>query len=446
MREVINRVDEMSVGRLFLRYAVPSVITMMFFGIQSLIDGVVVGNYIGEDALAGVNIILPLYSGFTVFAITVGVGCQTLVSQGKGGGNRKQWEDAFVTGLLALSVVSVGSMVAIVCNIDQIVRLLGADQTIFSSAKDYLMGLVYFIPSICLCMYFDFMLKGIGKPIASTAIMVAGVVINIILSFFFVMSLKMGMAGASIATGISFSIALLFNSWLVVGKKDGISILRGKFDYKILSRAVYNGSSEGMSEMSSAVCVLIVNKVIIAFMGAKGVSAYTILGYVDYIGILMFLGISDGLIPVMSYTFGKGNFKRLKEIFSFACYVNVAVGILVFVFLQFFGVEVIRLFLAEQSQAVEEIASRGLEIFSYIFLFSGLSILITSFFTSIGYALSSIVLSVLRGLVFIALTMPPMIKAFGEKGIWLSIVVSEVLTLVIAIVLVGKTFRKMGKE
>lgn len=442
-REVLEHGSMMTI---ITKYAMPSVVVMLFFGMQSLIDGLVVGNYIGAEALGGINIILPLFSVVMVVSLTVGIGCQTIVSQGFGSGDIERSQRAMTTGFWTLTILSVAGSAVLWLWAEPFVRLLGADEVLLPYSMEYFKGFVPFMLPMALCFYSDLMLKAIGRPIASTVIMATIVLLNIALSFWFVLGLKLGTFGASLATSIAFSIGLFISGSITFNPRQSVSMLKGRFSPKILFRAMYNGSSEGVLELSSAVSMLIINNVMIRLAGADGVSAFTAINYINFIGILVFLGVSDGLIPVMGYNYGAGNYRRLLNIVKFVARCNFVIGIIVFIFLQFYGHLAIDLFFNSENTHVLEIARNGLKIFSFVFLTNGLNILITSFFTSIGNALGSIIIAILRGVAFIAVGMMILPPIFGTDGVWITIVTAEFLTLAVAIILllgVAKQFKAL---
>lgn len=441
-----SELEQGSIGTILIKYAAPSVISMLFFGLQSLIDGIVVGNYIGDKALGGINIILPLFSVLMVVSLTVGIGCQTVVGHGLGANDIPKAQKAMTTGFWALTAISIVCSGLLWLFAEPFIRLLGANDVLMPYSVGYFKGLVPFLLPVSLCFYSDLMLKAMGRPIASTVIMSLVVVLNIILSLIFVIYLDMGTMGASLATSCAFTIGLFVSGRFTFDPKQTISMLKGKFCRRILFRAMYNGSSEGVSELSSAISILIINNTMIKMVGAEGVSTYTVISYINFIGILIFIGISDGLIPVMSYNYGARNYSRLLGMTKFVARINLIIGVLIFLFLHFFGNLAIDIFLNKESSRVMSMAQSGLRIFSFVFLVNGLNILITSFFTSIGNALGSIVVAMLRGVVFIALGIMILPPLLGEQGIWLTIASAEFLTFVVAAILFASTIKRLKKK
>lgn len=192
------------VSRLFLKYALPSVVTMVFIGLQSLVDGIVVGNHLGPDALGGINIILPLFSIIIVLALVIGIGSQTLVSMELGRNNPENAQNAMSTGFQAMVAASLVATVLLLLFTEPLTKLMGADERLLPYSLAYLKGLVPFILPLSLCFYSDAMMKALGHPRFSMVIMSMTVVINILLSVYFVIGQDWGTAGASIEQRCSF--------------------------------------------------------------------------------------------------------------------------------------------------------------------------------------------------------------------------------------------------
>ena len=169
----------------------------------------------------------------------------------------------------------------------------------------------------------------------------------------------------------------------------------------LLRRAAFNGSSEGVSEMASAVSILIINLTVVRLLVADGVAAFTAINYVNFIGVLLFPGISDGLIPVLSYNYGAGNHERVKLLFRFAAVVNMSIGVVVFIVLQLLGKNAMLLFFDSSENQALQIAADGCVSSLSCFLVNGLNVLIIDYFTALGEAKNSFIIAVFLGLVFL---------------------------------------------
>ena len=171
-----------------------------------------------------------------------------------------------------------------------------------------------------------------------------------------------------------------------------VAVQRGRYDQRLVWNAFYNGSSEGMSELSVAITVFLFNITMMRYLGESGVAAFTAINYILFIGTTVFLGISDGIIPIIGYNYGAGQQERIKSILKLAAQTNSLIGIGLFLLLLLFGEQVIGLFFKDHGSEAFEIASRGVSIYCFAFLLCGLNILASSYFTAIGNAKISIII------------------------------------------------------
>jgi putative MATE family efflux protein len=430
-------------SKVFLKYALPSIVTMVFFGVQSLVDGIIVGNHLGSDALGGINIILPFFSIMMVLALIVGIGSQTLVSLELGRRNTEKAQDAMTTGFWALVAVSLVATFFLALLAEPLTVLMGADERMLPHSLAYLKGLLLFILPLTLCFYSDAMLKALGHPKFSMIIMSVSVMVNVLLTVYFVMELNWGTIGASVATGLAFTIGLLISGSVTFNPKQQLWMLKGRFNMQLLRSATYNGSSEGVSEMAAAISILIINLTVVRLLGADGVAAFTAINYINLIGVLLFLGISDGLIPVLSYNYGAGNYERIKRLFRFAAAVNMCIGVVIFVLLQLVGDHAILLFFDSSESQSFQIAANGLHIFAFVFLVNGLNVLIIAYFTALGEAKNSFIIAILHGLVFLLIGVTVLPRFIGINGVWAAIPLGELLALGVALLLIHRTHKKL---
>lgn len=426
---------------LFLKFALPGVIGLLFVGIQSIIDGIVLGRWVGANALASVNLVLPCYSFMTAFAIVMGVGCQTLIGICLGRRDRKGANDAFTTAFLFLLVFSFSVSLLIFTFAGKIAFLLGANEALQAGSVEYIRALVPFFPILSVMFLGDYVLKATGRPLYAMLVLSGTVVLNIVFNLLFVVQFGWGIKGAGLATGIAFTIGLVLNYSLLVRKQSLLPLGAGHFRHRWVWKMFYNGSSEGMSELSAGITVYLFNVTMMHYLGEQGVAAFTATNYVLFIGTTIFLGISDGCIPIMSYNFGAGRLDRVKAVLRIAFRTNLGLGILLFSVLFFGGKQIVTLFFRTGDSEVLRIAVVGTSIYAFAFLMNGLNILVSSYFTAMGNAQISIIISLLRGLVFVGIGIVVFPVLFGIESIWYNVPVAEACTLLVSLWLVRKSFR-----
>lgn len=427
------------IPRLFMKYALPGVAGLLFLGIQSVIDGIVLGRFVGANALASVNLVLPCYSLISAFAIVMGIGGQTLVSISLGRGDKQEANDALRSVFVFLLGMSVVVSLVIFLSAGKIASFLGANEVLLPDAVHYIRALVPFFPLLCAMFFGDYIIKAMGHPLYATSVMGMTVVLNIVLDLVFVAVLGWGVMGAGLATGIAFTMGACFNVPRLFSRHEVVAVQRGRYDQRLVWNAFYNGSSEGMSELSVAITVFLFNITMMRYLGESGVAAFTAINYILFIGTTVFLGISDGIIPIIGYNYGARQQERIKSILKLAARTNSLIGIGLFLLLLLFGEQVIGLFFKDHGSEAFEIASRGVSIYCFAFLLCGLNILASSYFTAIGNAKISIIISALRGLVFVGIGILVLPAVFGIDAIWYDVPIAEICTLSVSFWLVRRS-------
>lgn len=430
------------IPRLFFKYALPGVVGLLFLGIQSVIDGIVLGRFVDANALASVNLVLPCYSLISAFAIVMGIGGQTLVSISLGKGDKQEANNALRSVFLFLLGMSVVVSLVIFLSAGKIASFLGANEVLLPDAVGYIRALVPFFPLLCAMFFGDYIIKAMGHPLYATSVMGLTVILNIILDIVFVARLGWGVMGAGLATGIAFTVGACFNLPRLFSRHEVVAVQRGRYDRRLVWNAFYNGSSEGMSELSVAITVFLFNITMMRYLGESGVAAFTAINYILFIGTTVFLGISDGIIPIIGYNFGARQQGRIKSILKLAARTNSLIGISLFLLLLLFGEQVIGLFFKDHGSEAFAIASRGVSIYCFAFLLCGLNILASSYFTAIGNAKISIIISALRGLIFVGIGILVLPAMFGIDAIWYDVPIAEVCTLSVSFWLVRRSLKQ----
>ncbi|MGL4293844.1 MAG: MATE family efflux transporter [Bacteroidales bacterium] len=439
MRDNNVLLGQAPIGKLIVRYAVPSVIGLVLYGLQNVIDGILVGRYMGSLALASVNLITPVYAFIGMISIMTGVGCQALMGIALGRKDNRKATDAMTTGFVFVFLAALFLFVAGLLFSSSFVSLLGADEVLHENAVKYLQGLLLFAPFIALMFYADCMLKITGYPRYALFVMLATVMINTLLNLLFIRFTSLGVMGVGLATGIAFTFGFILSSIRLLHKGNMLSVFSGKFNPRLLKEMLYNGSSEGLSELAMGISILMFNHVLMRFAGADGVAAFSLIGYIFYMGTTVFLGISDGIVPILSYNYGRENYVRVKRVFRYAAIINLVLGVAIFIFIRFFAKTVVGLFLADNHTPVMDMAVDGAGIYVFAFLFNGFNILVSGYFTALANARFSLIISSLRGLVLIIIGLFFLPSMIGITGIWLTVPLAEIATCFIAILLLKHT-------
>lgn len=432
-------------SKLFIKFTIPSIIGMIFVGVQGIIDGLFVGNVIGGNALASVNLVQPYVQIIMAYALIISVGAQSIIGINLGKDDKEKSQNIFRTALILLIIISLVFTIFGVLFSENIAVFLGANNVLIDGASTYIKTLSYFIIFISLMFLFETVVRIIGKPNISLISMIIAVILNFILDYLLINKFNLGIKGAALATGISYSLAFFINLIPFLNKKSAINVYTGKFDKTTLFPMVYNGSSEGVSSISNALSMFLFNTALMKIAGENGIASFSIINYIAQVGYMVLFGIADGVRPIISYNFGAENNYRVNKMLKSSIIVNIVIGVLIFIVMIAFSEPLIKIFLKDGNEVLE-MASVGAKIYGIAFLFNGINILISSYFTAIDDPKNSIIVAMSRGIVFIFIGIIILPYIFGVNGIWMTIVFAEVITILLCFKLLKNGIKKSTNE
>lgn len=435
-----NVLGQEEVWKLFIKYSVPAIIGMLVLGLDTIIDGYFVGNYIGANGLASINIAMPFNSIILAISIILGIGVQSIIGRALGQGNYNSAKNAFKTAIIMiLAICSVTAFASIIFT-KHIASFLGANAQIMEDTITYIKYSSLFLPFIGLMLVLDYVLKAIGKPTYAMLTLVVSIAINILLSYVMIVQLDIGIIGAALASGVSYCFAVILAIRpFAIGKTNVLS--GGSFDRKMAYNILYNGSSEGLGEVGTGITTFLFNITLMRYAGELGVAAFTAISYLTYIGTNILLGLSDGVGAIISYNYGSSQTKRIKEVLVLTALTATAIGIIIFVAIFSFGSNLICIFLDVSDSEILDFAVLGAKIYAFAFLISGLNIIASGFFTAIGSPGKSAIIAINKGVIWIAIGIVILPQVLGIQGIWLTVPIAELITLIVVIKLFYNQFK-----
>ena len=439
-----NKYDPISgkVIPVFYHYAIPSVIGMLAATSAGVIDGIFIGNFVGATALAAINISMPAFALFPAVVFMLAVGGSVMCGKFIGEGDLQAASSIFSKTVYATLVVTLLLSVCFLLFLDQVVSMLGANEDLHGLVKDYMRIIVFAAPLLILGLTLDYFVRIDGRPMLASAALIAFAIINISLDYLFIVRLGWGIKGAAWATAIAevCIFFILLSHWFSARcTLHRIPFLECHRDgWKDVLKAAYNGVSEFANEMSIGLITLLFNWVMITRMGVEGVAAFTIVSYMLYIGLEACYGISESLQPTVSKNFGAKQPQRIKQFMLTAVLSCFTIGVLVSGLFLFIPETVISLFLREGENRTVEIALTFIALFWPAFLFNGMNITLSSYFTALHKPLQSATIALSRSLVLPVLGLAFLPLWFGDSGVFLAIPVAEAATFILAVVLVNK--------
>ncbi len=416
----------------YIKFVLPSVMSIITISLYMMVDAIFVSRFAGPLALAGVNIIMPLFSLCLGGGIMVASGASAMVGIELGKGESDRASQYFslvfcfllgVTALIFFGIQFVGG--------EHISRILGASKALMPYCTDYLEFFVFGMSLVVIQLFFEYFIRLDGKPMWAFAISLASGLTNGILDYWLIGHLGMGIKGAGIASSAGIGVAVTLGGLYFCFRSGSLKPTKPVWDLRFLWRTMVNGSSEMATELSSGVKILVFNLVIIQYAGEAGVAALAILMNLYFLLSSFYIGLSMGTAPVVSVNFGGKNFSKIRELVRRALISSIGVSILVFALAKFQGQAIVSLFTRDPD--VVNLTLEGLGIFAFTFLVNGITILASGFFTAVGNGRVSALIACLNSFVLTLGFVAVLPKYLNITGIWLSIPLAEAAAMVLSI-------------
>ena len=425
--------DHFTLGKLF-RFTLPSIVMMIVTSVYGVVDGLFVSNFVGKTPFAAVNFIFPVIMLLGSFGFLFGTGGSALVSLTMGTGDRKRANRLF--SLITYVSVGVGVVISVlgIIFLRPLAARLGAEGELLDLCVIYGRILLAGNPFFMLQLQFQSFFVTAEKPqLGLVDSLIAGGT-NMVLDALFIAVFDWGIVGAALATALSHVAGGLFPVIYFSRKNSSILRLTGcSFDGKALWKTCTNGSSELLSNLSMSLVNMLYNVQLMKYAGENGVAAYGVLMYVNMIFIGTFIGYSIGTAPVFGYHLGAENYGELRSLRRKSLGVIGVFSLVMLSLGQLLAPILSRMFVSYDRELME-MTLRGFRIFSFSFLFAGVAIFGSGFFTALNNGPVSAAISFLRTLVFemAAILLLPLI--WGVDGIWMSIVVAELMAAVASMI------------
>lgn len=428
-----NSLDKNISTGFLLKFALPSIIIMVFSSIYSIIDGIFVSNLIGTDALSAVNIIMPVITFTIAIGTMMSTGGNAIIAKKMGEKNSAEARSDFsLIIVIAISMSIVFCIIAFIFN-KPLLGFLGANDAIYKYCYEYLIPTLIFLPFTLFAILFQTFFITAGKAHLGLIFSVVGGVSNIFLDYLLIKVMNIGIAGAAIATGIGYSIpGILGLLYFILQRKGSLYLVKPKFNFDTIKNTCINGSSEMVSTLSAGIVTLLLNNILMKMAGSDGVASITVILYVQMLLSAIYMGYSIGTAPLISFNYGKGDDIRLKRIYSISLKSISIFSIAVFIFGLTQTNVLVSLFVNEGTE-VYNLASSGFKLFSFSFLFMGINIFASSLFTAFSNGKVSAILSFLRTLVFVVVLLLVLPTIIGVTGVWIAIPLAELLALIVSI-------------
>ncbi|MCP1224823.1 MATE family efflux transporter [Sebaldella sp. S0638] len=425
-----------------LRYVIPSVTALMVNSVYIIVDGFFVMKGVGEKALAAVTLSVPFLEALIAVSMLLSVGAGIYISYYLGKGNKKTANTVLNTSVVSLLFVSVMISIFGIIFIKKLALILGADENMTELVCNYLKYLLYFSPALIFSYALATFLRNDNKPGLGMAAMIFGGLANGVLDYVFIFIFDMGIEGAGLATGLGplFSIIIMLPHFFL--KKGDLYFSVAAVSLKYCKKLFAAGMPAFITEYSLGIVTYLHNFVIIKVLGDQGVAAYGIIGYVALIILTLYLGISQGIQPLISTAYGAKKEKELKFYTKVSFVLAGIIGVVSTAAVMLFARPVVEIFSGNNTE-LTSVTVYGLRIYSINFILAGINILAVSIFQSVQKVKTASVIAVIRSTVFVYAALMVLPRIFGNLGIWMSMPFAEAGAFV---VIMGIYFFTLKRE
>ncbi|MCH8533972.1 MAG: MATE family efflux transporter [Flavobacteriaceae bacterium] len=434
MKHPKAKADELGtkpISKLIIEQSVPASIGILVMSINILVDTIFVGNWIGPNAIAAINVVLPVSFFIAALGMAIGIGGASIISRALGSSNSEKALKTFgnqisITLVVTLSMITLGLIF-----IDQLIPAFGGKGEIYQPAKIYYRIVLYGVPILGLAMMGNAVIRAEGKPKFAMIAMIVPSVGNLALDVILIKGFDMGMHGAAWASTGSYVLCLIWVTYFFLSKHSQLKINFAHL--KLHLKTLREIGSLGMVTLSRqavvSVIYLLLNNILFELEGESAVTTYAIISRMLVFALFPVLGVTQGFLPIAGYNYGAEKYERVRETINKAILYASIVAIFVFALIMIFPQEIVSVFTQDQA-VLERTPSAMRWVFAAIPIIS-LQLIGSAYFQAIGKATPALLLTLTRqGFFFIPLVLV-LPKYFGVFGVWISFPLADVISTIV---------------
>ena len=433
------------IGKLLLRYSLPAIAAMVVFSIYNIIDSIFIGHGVGPLAISGLAITFPVMNLTFALVLLVGIGgasiCSIRLGQQDIDGATRVLGNVLLLGLI--NGVTFGLLSQLV--LDPVLTAFGASEHTLPYARDFMQIILYGLPVTCTMFGLNHVMRATGYPQKAMLSAVLTVGMNVILAPIFIFWLEWGIRGAAVATVLSQCVGMVWVLSHFRNPNSTVHFRRGTFRLrrKIVSSIFSIGMSPFLLNVCACLVTVLINIGLKQYGGDMAIGAFGILNRILILFVMLVMGLTQGMQPIVGYNYGAQQFERVKQTLKYGVITGGLITTAGFLAGQFTPEIVARMF--TNDAGLISLSVEGMHLATLVFPLVGIQIVVGNFFQSIGKAKLSIFLSLTRQLLFLAPCLLILPRFFGLNGIWISLPVSDSLSFVATMGVLYMFLREMRR-
>lgn len=416
----------------FCRYVSLNVVGMLGLSFYILADTYFISLGLGTNGLAALNLAIPVYSFMLGCGQMVGMGGGIKFAILKNQENRSTTDRIFTTSLYLGAAVALALVLLGLFGADAMVTLMGADQTVYPMTRTYLRVLLLFSPAFILNNILLPFVRNDGQPQLAMAAMIGGSLSNVVLDYLFIFPCKMGILGAVVATGFSPIISMAILSPHFIRKKHSFHLTKCRWRPGLSAGILSAGAPSLITELSSGVVILAFNAILLGLEGNSGVAAYGVIANLSLVVTAIYSGIAQGVQPILSSSYGRGEGEKLRAILRYALTAMLALSAAIYLGMYLGAGLIAAAFNNQGDPLLQSLAVQGLKIYFLACPFVGFNIILAAAFAALEQPRPAQVISLLRGFFLILPVTFLLSRWWGALGVWWAFPVTEALVFLAA--------------
>jgi putative MATE family efflux protein len=440
--DITRRLEHEKPGRLLLNYAIPAVVGTMVNSLYNIVDRIYIGQGVGPLAISGLALTFPVMLFLQAFGMLVGTGASTRISIFMGKKDIPAAEKILGNALLLTLLITALTVIPGMMLLEEILVWFGGSEHTVPYAADYLQIVIPGNIFTTLSFSYNSVMRASGYPKKAMATMIVGAVMNIALDPVFIFGFGMGIRGAAIATVVSMAVsATLVMSHFV--RKDSLIRFHRKYlrlDGRTVRYILAIGCSPFLMQLAGSLVNVIMNHSLQSCGGDLALGAQGIIVSFVMLLVMLVVGVAQGMQPIVGFNHGAGHYRRVKDTFRLTAITATCVTGAGWLCSLLFPETIVRAFTSDP--ALIEITANGMRRNLFLFFIVGSHIAVTHFFQSIGAAGTAIFMSLSRQVIFLIpflMILPPF---FGLDGVWYAGPFSDVLSVLIAWIILWRYLRR----
>lgn len=417
--------------KLLIRQGVPASVGILIMSLNILIDTVFVGQWIGPNAIAAINVVLPVSFFIAALGMAIGIGGGSIISRALGDKNTFKANKTFGNQITLTFIITVSLVIFGLFFLETLIPAFGGRGDLYKLAKIYYEIVLYGVPVLGFCMMGNNTMRAEGKPQYAMYAMMIPSITNLFLDYLLIFYFDFGMHGAAWATTISYVVTAIYILYYFQSNKSEFKLKINDFylSISVVKEITSLGSVTLARQATVSVVVLLVNNILFISGGEITVAVYAIISRMLMFALFPVIGITQGFIPIAAFNYGANQHDRVYEVVVKAITVSTILASIVFGLIFIFSEDIVKVFTNDK-----EIISETPQALRWVFAATpiiGIQFIGAAYFQAIGKALPALLLTLTRqGFFFIPLLFI-LSNKMGVFGVWIAFPFAELISTIV---------------